>query len=80
MSKNKLLTDQDLAAYWENFTGLSDDGCDVSDADSLEDCSFIPESDFDDENHDQSEVTLEVEEVNQQSDDDDDPMMMTKRH
>ncbi|KAG5891895.1 hypothetical protein JTB14_021154 [Gonioctena quinquepunctata] len=71
MSKNKPLTEQKLESYWDNFSGLSDDGYDVSNADSSEDRSYIPESDSDDSNHDGSNATLEVEEVVQQSDDDD---------
>ncbi|KAG5869186.1 hypothetical protein JTB14_000252 [Gonioctena quinquepunctata] len=65
-------------SYWENLSGLSDDEYDVSDADSSEGRSFIPESDSDDDsNHDGSNATLEVEEVVQQSDDDDDLPLST---
>ena len=75
MRKNKLLSEQDLAAYWESFSGLSDDGCEVSDAESLEDRSFLPESEGDiDSNNDEKNAALDAEEVVQESDDDDLPL------
>ncbi|GLV61258.1 hypothetical protein CBL_21085, partial [Carabus blaptoides fortunei] len=44
MDRKKILTENDLEKYWENFTGLSDDGTDVGDEDSAED-RFLLESD-----------------------------------
>lgn len=65
MKNKKFLNEADLIEYWENFTGLSDDGCDDSDTDSNEDPSFLPENE-NNIDHDERDIPLKVEENDNQ--------------
>lgn len=72
MSKNEFLSNADLAEYWENFTGLSDDGCEESDTDSIADPSFLPEEEHIADNESDAPSEVEENDNDAQFDDEDD--------
>lgn len=65
MSNSRFLSEKDLTEYWENFSGLDSDADGaVSDSDSLEDPSFIPQAQSCDDHSSSSDREFEEELVN----------------